>query len=272
MRSSKEFKTSKLSVLLLSILLPALASCAWFQKHESSIDCATVDVVADAPALLAIVESCGGIASPTGLLPCVQAVAETRWPANVISCFTAAAQGKASCPAYSTARVAQKITIPPSLSSPSPSSTAPASNMKVTSSSGMVFTVGGSNPLLQIAVPTLPGILIDQSVTPMHVRGLFLNQSAASQSVSVLPNNQYNYGYQGQWSATGPLTASAVCYMGNTCSPTWNLPVMYAALVGGMAGYRGAFLNLVDCQAWVKSLGLGGITLRCTYGWFNVVG
>jgi len=243
-------------LIVMAFLLPSL-NCSWWQKHEPAIDCTAIGVVADAPALIKIILDCSGISSAATILPCVEAIAGTQWPKDILQCFTAASAGKTKCPAYDEAKALIK---------PVP--------LKA-SSSGMVFVINNANHM-QVPVPTLPGLIIDQSVSPMVVRGVALSQAAAAQAVTVLPNNQYNYGYAGQWSATGssPLLRPAVCYMGaQYCSPTWDInKLFYAALVGGMTGYQAAFVTFADCQAWKASQGIFGLTLFCTEGWFLVTG
>lgn len=95
--------------VLLGLVLSALTSCAWWQKQEPAFDCATLATVADASELFSIVETCIGIAvNQAAVLPCIEGAAASKWPSEVIKCFTSAAQGKARCPAFDTAKMAAK--------------------------------------------------------------------------------------------------------------------------------------------------------------------
>jgi hypothetical protein len=93
-------------VLLLFGALAGVAGCAWWQAHFAQLNCAAIDVVEDAPTLVNIVATCSSIAlTPAGILPCVEAVAGAKWPADVLQCFVAAEamvrKGQpAKCPAF----------------------------------------------------------------------------------------------------------------------------------------------------------------------------
>jgi hypothetical protein len=95
--------------VLLILVLSVLTSCAWWQKHEPSFDCAAIASIEDAPQLISIIETCIGISvNQAAVLPCIEGAAASKWTSDVIKCFTAAAQGKAKCPAYDTAKMASK--------------------------------------------------------------------------------------------------------------------------------------------------------------------
>lgn len=246
----KTLKTLALTILLASLSL----NCAWWQKHEPQFDCALLDTVQDASVLISIIEQCTQISvTPDAILPCVEGAASNKWTSDVIQCFTAASQGKANCPAYKAAKEAKDR----------------KNVVGTTSPSGMVFTVASSGT--QVVVTANPGIVLNQSVSPMVLRALAPSQAVAAQIVAQLPQNIYNYAYQGAWSAVGSPPSAAVCYSGSTCSPTWTLGTFYAALMAGVTGYRAAFASQQDCSVWVAAQLTGGLGLQCTYGWFNVV-
>jgi hypothetical protein len=95
--------------LLLFCGLAGLASCAWWQKHEPQFDCAAIATVNDAGQLIAIVEQCAEIATTSAaILPCIEGAAGGKWTQDILSCFADAQQGKATCPAFTTAKAAWK--------------------------------------------------------------------------------------------------------------------------------------------------------------------
>ena len=163
MRSSKEFKTIKLSVPLLSILLPAFTSCAWFQKHEPSIDCAALATVADAPQLAGIVEACMGIAvSQAAVIPCVEGAVASKWTNDVIGCFTHAAQGAASCPLFDAAKTIHDAEQPTPL-------------LKTTGAPYLSYTANGTQQSFAISSPVC---VVGQFAIPSVHNFVVLNNSA----------------------------------------------------------------------------------------------
>ena len=105
MRKMKLPCAASLSFLVLSLLLPSLPGCAWFQRHEPSIDCAVLAAVEDAPQLVGVVESCMTIAvTQAAIVPCVEGAASSKWTNDVIGCFTQSAQGRAKCPLFDAAK------------------------------------------------------------------------------------------------------------------------------------------------------------------------
>lgn len=106
--SSLGGSNSAAKALLLGIAL-SLTSCAWWQKHETQIDCAAIATVNDAGQLIAIVEQCAEIATTSAaILPCIEGAAGGKWTQDILSCFADAQQGKATCPAFTTAKAAWK--------------------------------------------------------------------------------------------------------------------------------------------------------------------
>jgi len=84
----------------LGVSVSTLGGCAWWQKHEAQIACASITTVKDSGQLIQIVSQCSTIAAAwTNVLPCIHAAAGSTWPDDVITCFAAAQAGLASCPA-----------------------------------------------------------------------------------------------------------------------------------------------------------------------------
>ena len=85
----------------------SLAGCAWWQKHEGDLACAGIVTVQDGPQLIEIVVQCAAIAVSTdAILPCIEGAAGSAWASDVVKCFAAASQGKATCPAFAQEKAA----------------------------------------------------------------------------------------------------------------------------------------------------------------------
>jgi hypothetical protein len=84
-----------------SALIVALSlQCSWWQKHDTTLDCAAVETVEDAPQLLAIVQACVSVAvSSSAILPCIVAAADSKWATDVLGCFKASVTSAITVPA-----------------------------------------------------------------------------------------------------------------------------------------------------------------------------
>jgi hypothetical protein len=101
-------KLKTASLIFAAVFASTLTACAWWQKHEGQFDCAALATVNDSASLLAIVEACAVVAvAPANILACVEGAAGSQWTTDVLKCFVAAQAGKATCPAFSAAKVAK---------------------------------------------------------------------------------------------------------------------------------------------------------------------